>query len=81
MLDDLNAVALERSNPTRMIGQQTDAAKIEVEQDLSSDSNFTLYALAVLRTGEALLFTVEPQFVCASDVFKRKPQRVLMQID
>ena len=81
MLNNLDAVGLERNDPARMIGQQTDATEIEVAQDLRPDSNFALYLPLVLQCGRIALCMVELQPICATALLNRKSKGVLVQIN
>jgi hypothetical protein len=81
MLRNLDTVTLERSNPARMIRQEPDAAKIEVEQDLSPDTDFALYASLILQRLQISVVMMDFKLVGAIDLLKRKSERILMEIN
>src|SRR5580658_6032089 len=81
MLDNLDAVAVQRSNATRMIGHKPDASNIKVQQDLSADSDLALCCPLKLQRSLFRLFIVELQRVRSINLCERESKRVLMQVN
>jgi hypothetical protein len=77
MLDNLNPVSFQSRHAARMVGHKPDVSNIEVQQDLSPDSDLALCCSLMLQRSLLPLFIVELQRIQARSDANKSRRRLL----